>query len=149
VRLQITRRGGLLEPQEITLNHVSKLKDLLLDKESAHALPTLKRLVSLPIALPDGRLLDVAGHDQATEIFVDLSPDVSAMIQRLRGATRHEALLALDSLFELFKDFGVTDPVSRAHLLTLLLASVMSLGSVCHCPVMLITSTQYGVGKTL
>jgi len=82
----------------------------------------LSALTTCPLLLPDGRILDKPGFDEASGILFDAQgigfPSVAA------SPTKAEALQELDFLMMPFRDFPFVDEASKSVLRSLLLSSV-------------------------
>ena len=85
-------------------------------------LPQLSALTTCPLLLPDDRILDKPGFDEATGILFDAQGISFPSVKH--APTKDQALRALDFLMAPFRDFPFVDEASKSVLRSLLLSSV-------------------------
>jgi hypothetical protein len=129
-----------------------QLVRMVLSRERRWVFPHVSGIITTPTLRPDGSLLDVAGYDPRSELYLLPSlrlPPIAA------HPTRQDAMAGLDKLKHLFREFSFQDKdgkglerrlncsVAISGLLTALLR-----GSMPTSPVYLIRASTPGTGKS-
>lgn len=121
-------------------------KDILSRPEDI-GLPTLLAIVHRPFMRVDGTIVESAGYDPATQIYLDKSKTISTL-----GKLPHTQEAAVDAALwlseELFSDFPFDSQASKANALALVLTACLRNiipGSV---PAAAISATAHGAGKS-
>jgi hypothetical protein len=129
-----------------------QLVRMVLSRERRWVFPHVSGIITTPTLRPDGSLLDVAGYDPRSELYLLPSlrlPPIAAQ------PTRQDALAGLDKLKHLFREFSFQDKdgkglerrlncsVAISGLLTALLR-----GSMPTSPIYLIRASTPGTGKS-
>jgi len=129
-----------------------QLVRMVLSRERRWVFPHVSGIITTPTLRPDGSLLDVAGYDPRSELYLLPSlklPPIAA------HPTRQDAMAGLDKLKHLFREFSFQDKdgkglerrlncsVAISGLLTALLR-----GSMPTSPIYLIRASTPGTGKS-
>jgi hypothetical protein len=129
-----------------------QLVRMVLSRERRWVFPHVSGIITTPTLRPDGSLLDVAGYDPRSELYLLPSlrlPPIAA------HPTRQDALVGLNKLKHLFREFSFQDKdgkglerrlncsVAISGLLTALLR-----GSLPTSPIYLIRASTPGTGKS-
>jgi hypothetical protein len=125
---------------------------MVLSRERRWVFPHVSGIITTPTLRPDGSLLDIAGYDPRSELYLLPSlrlPPIAA------HPTRQDAMAGLDKLKHLFREFSFQDKdgkglerqlncsVAISGLLTALLR-----GSMPTSPIYLIRASTPGTGKS-
>ncbi len=94
---------------------------VLLARAKVWALPRVDGIISTPTLRPNGSLLDKAGYDPETRLFLTTMPKMPAMPD---APTRADALGALALLDELLTEFPFVDGPSRSVAFSALITPV-------------------------
>lgn len=110
-------------------------------------LPPLKGIVTSPVIRPDGSLLQAPGYDTETGLY--LHPRVA--VRRLRPDVTAESLAKAKDivLHQMLADFPWEKPSDRAHYLGALLTPILRPYFHGPTPMVILSSTSAGSGKSL
>jgi len=108
-------------------------------------LPYLKAVVSHPIQLEDGRILDQEGYDRESGLFLDFRGIHFPPIPR--APTKQDAERSRDVLVGLVSSFPYVEECDQSALLAMLITGVIRPTLRCA-PMTTITATTPGTGKT-
>ena len=110
-------------------------------------LPRLRGIVTSPVIRPDGTLLQAPGYDDATGLY--LHPRVA--LRRLRAEVTADSLAKAKDivLHQMLADFPWEKPSDRAHYLGALLTPILRPYFHGPTPMVILSSTSAGSGKTL
>jgi hypothetical protein len=129
-----------------------QLVRMVLSRERRWVFPHVSGIITTPTLRPDGSLLDIAGYDPRSELYLLPNLRLPSMPAH---PTRQDALAGLDKLKHLFREFSFQDKdgkglerrlncsVAISGLLTALLR-----GSMPTSPVYLIRASTPGTGKS-
>lgn len=135
-----TDRWGVDQP----INCPKDLALSIVSQRGLWKLPKLRGVISAPLLLPDGRLLDVDGYDEKTGLLLVLPDHVCRVPAQ---PSIDDARRALHILWEPFQLFPFVGPVDRAVMLSTLLTAVVRPG-LPTAPATLFDSPTAGSGKT-
>src|SRR6516225_5119946 len=125
---------------------------MVLSRERRWVFPHVSGIITTPTLRPDGSLLDIAGYDPRSELYLLPSLKLPPMATH---PTRQDAMAELDKLKHLFREFSFQDKdgkglerrlncsVAISGLLTALLR-----GSMPPSPIYLIRASTPGTGKS-
>jgi hypothetical protein len=148
----IYQRWSVRRNAWIDIDPPIQLVRMVLSRERRWVFPHVSGIITTPTLRPDGSLLDIAGYDPRSELYLLPSlklPPITA------HPTRQDALAGLDKLKHLFREFSFQDKdgkglerrlncsVASSGLLTALLR-----GSMPTSPVYLIRASTPGTGKS-
>ncbi|NJP42300.1 bifunctional DNA primase/polymerase [Actinacidiphila epipremni] len=110
-------------------------------------LPPLRGVVTSPVVRPDGSLIQSPGYDPATGLY--LHPRVP--LRRLQPHVSSESLTTARRIVldEMLHDFPWTQPADRAHMLGGLLTPILRPYFHGPTPMLVISATAPGSGKSL
>ncbi|THA31764.1 bifunctional DNA primase/polymerase [Streptomyces sp. A1277] len=110
-------------------------------------LPPLRGIVTSPVVRSDGSLLQAPGYDTATGLY--LHPRVA--LRRLRAEVTADSLARAKDivLHQMLADFPWEKPAHRAHYLGALLTPILRPYFHGPTPMVVLSSTSAGSGKTL
>ncbi len=109
-------------------------------------LPPLEGIISTPTMLADGRIIEKAGYDHTSGLFLIGSGEAMVPVPESPGET--EVREALELLWEPFAEFPLASGDDRAALLALILTA-FTRPAYTTAPAGLITAPAAGHGKTL
>ena len=109
-------------------------------------LPLLEGVISTPTMLADGRIIEKAGYDPSSGLFLVGSGEAIAPVPE--SPTESEVREALESLWQPFAEFPLASENDHASLLALILTA-FTRPAYTTAPAGLITAPAAGHGKTL
>lgn len=119
-----------------------------LTRAPSHELPRLRRFVRIPIFVPDGRLLTVAGFDGRSGIYYAPAPGLEN-ITIPDKPTRDDLESAQIYIDDLLHDFPFAAPADRAHAWALMLLPLVRELIDGPTPLHRVEAPDFGTGKTL
>jgi hypothetical protein len=146
VRVHRDKEGHQTSVQEIPQDAPTILATAIMAKHGSRSFRRLAGVCTAPILRPDGTVLDVPGHDEATGLHYvtdQISPPCVP-----HAPTVTQALDALAILWKPFRQFPVVDPVSVGVLISALLAAALR-PSLPTAPAYGFDAPSAGTGKTL
>lgn len=110
-------------------------------------IPTLRGIVTSPVLRSDGSILQTAGYDSDSGLYVDLTEDFPAISET---PTSEAVQQSIELLFDLVSDFPFRDDASRsACLASLLTPLAREAYRGCTGPMFLFDANVRGSGKSL
>jgi hypothetical protein len=106
----------------------------------------LEGVITAPTIRPDGTILQAAGYDPVTGLYFDPG---ERFPQVPTAPTREDAKAAADQLLEVVADFPFIEDADRSGWLALLLSLIGRQAITGPCPLIAITATTRGSGKSL
>lgn len=111
-------------------------------------LPTLDAIVQTPVFRPDGTILDCAGYDASTNLF--LQPPSGFKLPKVPWRpTRHDIENALLTIDEVIGQFPYVNQCAKANAIGLLLTPMLRHAIGGKVPLALLNAPQAGTGKSL
>lgn len=102
----------------------AKVAATLLSREGKWRVPPVAGIITTPTLRPDGSLLDKAGYDPATRLYLMLDESLE-LPEILEAPSREDAVDALTLLLEPLSGFPFVKPVDRAVALSSILTAVI------------------------
>ena len=121
--------------------------EAILVRGSWPKLPTLRRIVSSPVLRSDGSVIQAAGYDEASGLYLDLVDQFPIVKESPDSA---DVQTAVDMLFDIVVDFPFRDAASRsAWLASLFTPLAREAYRGCTGPLFLFDANTRGAGKSL
>lgn len=135
--------GGDLTVEE-NIDPPERLLRQILAQGSNRRLKPLKGIITAPIIDLDGRIINKAGYDKKTELFLDLNSDPLHIPQQ---PTEQDAEQALEYLLQPFKEFRTATVLDNSTLLAAILTAIVR-AILPAAPAIGLDAPVQGTGKT-
>lgn len=118
----------------------------LINRRGKSSLPPLAAIIHTPTLRSDGSILNKAGYDQATGLY--LTNDEYEDIKIPDELTKKDALKAYEVLFKPFEKFPFVSGVDKSVIIACLLTALLR-PTLRSAPLFLLSATKMGTGKSL
>lgn len=108
----------------VNIDPPAKVAETLIAREGKWRVPPVAGIITTPTLRPDGTLLDKAGYDPATRLYLMLDESLE-LPEILEKPSREDAVDALTLLIEPLAGFPFVKPVDRAVALSGILTAVI------------------------
>lgn len=141
-----SRKGQGGEPEQLLIDPPARLVRQILSLGTRRRLQPLSAIVTAPTLRPDGSVLSVPGHDDATALLLD--PGDREMPVIPDHPSRDEVTDALNRLMHPVREFPVVDALARGAMLAALLTAAVR-SALTTAPAFAVDAPVQGSGKTL
>ena len=138
------RKYVMREGKWIDADVPERVPSVLLNRFGDWNFAHLRGVISTPTLRPDGTILNTAGYDPATELFLADAVELPPMPET---PTRDDALRALELLEGLLVEFPFIDEAARAVALSGFL-TVVARAALAYAPMHVVSATDAGTGKS-
>ncbi len=140
---KVDMKGGT--PTEKDVDPPEKMVKTLISLIKREPFPLLTGVLDHPLITPEGRLLDSAGYDQETGLYLSDSVNSYTIPHH---PTEAELRAALECLWYPFREFPFVTPIDCGVYLAALLSAISRL-TIGTCPGFGLDAPEQGSGKTL